>query len=169
MEDARTQDESRFNVLLTEDRPHSDVHWISQLPRLLQPQGVMAYVAGTGREAVELAERTEIHAAVIDLGTPIGDAADAADPVRAAPGGFWMLELMRRLPSRPPVVMLRPPAFSRRQADRILTEALRLGVFSVMNKPVDLEQLLAVFQRLIDRRYRGAWPGRRSPRDRLMQ
>jgi DNA-binding NtrC family response regulator len=58
------------------------------------------------------------------------------------------------------VVILRPPAFSQRQAEHMLNEALRLGAFSVLEKPVDLEQLLAVFRRLIDRRYRGAWPGR---------
>ena len=42
---------------------------------------------------------------------------------------------------------------------RALNEALRLGAFSVMEKPVDVEQLLGVFRRLMDKRYRGNWPG----------
>ena len=78
---------------------------------------------------------------------------------QAGPAGLWLLELLRRMPNQPPVVLLRKPAYSRSQAERILRDALRLGVFSVMNKPVELEQLLAVFQRLVDRRYSGAWPG----------
>ena len=71
---------------------------------------------------------------------------------------MWLLELLRLLPKRPPVVILRKPAFSQRQADRVLNEALRLGAFSVMNKPIDIEQLLVVFRRLMDSRYFGTWP-----------
>jgi CheY-like chemotaxis protein len=172
------QSGTRFNILLTEDRPHTgEQHWTDQLPRLLQPQGVEAFVASTGRDAIRLAERFAIHAAVIDMGTPLGEALDAmssppsggsgavpspptpSGAAQAGPAGLWLLELFRRMPNRPPVVLLRKPAYSRGQAERILRDALRLGAFSVMNKPVELEQLLAVFQRLVDRRYSGAWPG----------
>jgi len=152
----------RFNLLLTEDRPHvGEHHWTAQLPQLLVPHGVNAFVVDSGEKAIAVAEQMEIHAAVIDLGTPRGD----GDPwqmrpgiASAGPGGLWLLELFRRLPNRPPVVLLRKPAYSREQAERLLREALRLGAFSVMNKPVNLEQLLAVFQRLVDRRYSGTWP-----------
>jgi len=158
---------SRFNLLLTEDRPHDvgEQHWTSQLPQLLVSQGVNSLVVDSGEKAIALAERMEIHAAVIDLATPRGH--DNALPPRpgassafagAGPGGLWLLELFRRLPNRPPVVLLRKPAYSYVQAQRLLREALRLGAFSVMNKPVEIEQLLAVFQRLVDRRYSGTWP-----------
>ena len=156
---ARPKSEPRFNVLLTEDRPHPESHWTRQLPRLLQPQGVQSYVAHTGREAIDLAEQMQFHAAVVDLHIPIGAAADDHPAVDSTSGGgMWLLELIRRLPNRPPVVVLRRPAFSQRQAERMLNQALRLGAFSVMNKPVDIEQLLGVFRRLMDRRYSGAWP-----------
>ena len=151
---------ARFNVLLTEDRPHSDQHWTSQLPRLLEPQGVVSHVVQTGQQAIDLAERMEIHAAVIDLATPIYAELGKRPQSHVCPGGIWLMELMRRLPNQPPIVMLRKPAFSQRQAVRTLTDALRLGAFSVMNKPVDVEQLLGVFRRLLDKKYRGAWPGR---------
>lgn len=153
---------ARFNLLLTEDRPHvGEQHWTALLPRLLVPQGVNAFVVDSGQKAIAVADRMEIHAAVIDLGTPRGKG--TAWQMRpglpsAGPGGLWLLELFRRLPNSPPVVLLRKPAYSRVQAERLLREALRLGVFSVMNKPVDIEQLLAVFQRLVDRRYSGTWP-----------
>lgn len=154
---------ARLNVLLTEDRPHAPEHWTGQLPRLLAPQGVAAYVARSGREAIDLAGRVQLHAAVIDLSTPLGDdehdtATGPGGADTRSPAGIWLLELFRRLPNQPPVVVVRGPAVSARQFDRLMREALRLDAFSVVNKPVDLEQMLTVFQRLIDRRYRGAWP-----------
>jgi len=152
---------TRLNVLITEDRPHAPEHWASQLSRLLEPQGVAAYLARSGREAIDLAQRVRIHAAVIDMGTPFGDDAtvdQAPSSGGEEPAGFWLLELFRRLPDRPPVVVVRGPVLSQRQLDRLMHEALRLEVFSVMSKPVDIEQMLTVFRRLIDRRYRGHWP-----------
>ncbi len=152
----------RFNVLLTEDRGHGDEHWINQLPRLLEPMGVRTYVARSGREAIDMAEARRIHAAVVDLATPLADA--SRGPASAGDAGMWLLELLSRLPNRPPVVVLRQPAISFREAERMLREALRLGAFSVLDKPVGLEQLLAVFRRLLDQAYRGQWPEGRQRR-----
>ena len=149
-------DDSRFNVLLTEDRPHSIDHWTRQFPRLLKPQGVTSYLAHCGHEALGMAEKLEFHAAVIDLGTPYHAPNSAS---RTAHGdGLWLLQLLQRLPNRPPTVIVNSPAFSQRQIQRMLQEVLRLGVFTVINKPVALEQLLKVFRRVVDRQYRGAWP-----------
>lgn len=138
-------------MLLTEDRPHPEEHWLSQLPRLLEPQGVVAYVARNGREAIGLAEQFQFHAAVIDLGTP-------TEPAARNIAETWLLELIARLPQRPPMVVLRGPAYNRAQAERLLRDALRLGAFSVLDKPVQIEQLLNVLRRLIDRHYHGQWP-----------
>jgi CheY-like chemotaxis protein len=166
----RRQPEARFQVLLTQDRPRGEEAWFHQLTRLLEPQGVRAFVARSGREAIAMAAREAFHAAVIDLGTPptvADDGTDPTDPLSrgfpAAPGSFgrtelWLLELLQRLPNRPPVVVLRQPAISRAQAERILGDALRLGAFSVLDKPVNLEQVLATFRRLVERQYRGQWP-----------
>ncbi|MCC5829389.1 MAG: hypothetical protein JJU36_08075 [Phycisphaeraceae bacterium] len=143
----------RFNVLLTVDREHGSEHWTNQLAQLLQPQGVHTYVARTGRQVAELVRQTPIHAAVLDMNLPLGE--DSGD---WSSGGMWALELIRRLPDRPPVVLLRSPAAMRRQAERILADALRLGAFSVLDKPVGVEDVLAVFRRLVDRQYRGRWP-----------
>lgn len=144
--------DSRLNVLLTEDRPHAPEHWSRQIGRLLEPMGITAHLAPTAREAIDVADRHTIHAAVIDLGTPLGD--DGAK----SQGGLWLVELFRRMPGKPPVVLINSPTYSQRQADRLLREALSLGAFSVMNKPIDLEQLLGVFRRLVDRQYKGSWP-----------
>lgn len=150
---------ARFCVLLTEDREHAIEHWTRQLPRLLEPQGVQARVARTGREAIDLADRHTFHAAVVDLLTP-ADEHRSSGPSGGhnVPGGLWLLELLRRHPARPPVVLVSNPNYSRRQTQRYLNEALRLGAFSVINRPVELEALLESIRRLIDRRYKGAWP-----------
>jgi len=147
----------RFRVLLTEDRPRRDEveHWTCQLPRLLEPMGVRAYLAGTGREAINVAEEHVIHAAVVDLNTPVDNASD-----RSRYGGpdVWLLELLGRMPRRPPIVVVNSPALTQRQVQRLLHDALRLGVFAVLNQPFELNQLLAVFQKVLDRVYEGAWP-----------
>lgn len=145
--------EARFNVLLTEDRLHlGEEHWTCQLPRLLQPQGVASYIAYNGQEAIEMADQLVFHAAVVDLGTPV------REPNALEAGGLWLLELMQRMPNRPPIVVINSPAYSQRQVQHLLRESLRLGAFSVLNKPIDLERLLAVFQKLLDRQYKGTWP-----------
>ena len=149
----------RFNVLLTEDRPRPDEYWSRQLPRLLEPQGVVTHLASTGRQALDLAENLPIHAAVIDMGTPMGeDSSKGADAFSGEPAGAWLMQLFQRLPNRPPVVIVHSRTYSQREADRVLRDALRLGAFSVLNKPIELEQLLRVFRRLLDRQYHGFWP-----------
>lgn len=159
--------DARFNVLLTEDREHSAGHWTRQLPRLLQPQGVRSYVARTGREAVEMVNDLEIHAALIDLATPqdapsrnsaTGETSTASPSGLGDAQGLWVLEVLRRLPQRPPVVVVNSRAIASNQAQRCLNQALRLGAFSVVNRPSDIEDMLAVIRRLIDRQYEGAWP-----------
>ena len=166
MNDTASQPNPRFNVLLTEDREHSVGHWTRQLPRLLEPQGVKAYVARSGREAVDMVNDLEIHAALIDLATPQDDpqlpGVTGSTPGLASGGGgaqgLWLLEVIRRLPQRPPVVVVNSRAIARIQAQRFLNDALRLGAFSVVNRPSDIEDMLNVIRRLIDRQYEGAWP-----------
>lgn len=155
------QPASRFNVLLTEDREHSAGHWTRQLPMLLQPQGVRSYVARTGREAVAMVSDFEIHAALIDLATPQEPRNTPGSPSAAGFGdaqGLWVLEVLRRLPNRPPIVVVNSRAIARNQAQRYLNQALRLGAFTVVNRPSDLEDMLNVIRRLIDRQYEGSWP-----------
>jgi len=149
---------ARLNVLLTEDMPREAEHWTRQLTLMLRPLGIEAYIANSGVEAVSLAKRVTFHAAVIDLHTPRGDApGEMGSPTGES--GLWLLNLMRRLPNSPPVVVLRRPAVNPAEVNRLLSETLELGVFSVLVKPVGVQDLLAQFRRLIDRRYHGAWPG----------
>ena len=153
MLNVRPDPEARFNVLLTEDRDQPTGHWTRQLPRLLQPQGVHAFVAKTGQEAVELVHHFHIHAAVIDLATP------RDHTTTEAMGGFWLLDVLRRHNQQVPVVVVNSRAATRGETQRFLNEALRMGAFSVINRPVQLESLLSVIARLLERQYDGLWPG----------
>ncbi len=172
MENVRRQPEApspaRLRVLITRDRAHGGEHWTEQLPRLLEPQGVRSYVASTGREAIDLAGQVVFHAAVIDMGTPValqgvggagGQGSPAGEGSGGIPGGLWILELFRRMPNPPAAIVVQNPAYSQRQLVQVLEKALRLGAFSVLNKPVGVEQVLDVFRRLLERQYRGGWPG----------
>ncbi len=144
--------QGRLNVLLTVDRPREDEHWTRQISVFLQPMGVNAIIADTGQEAIEIAKNTQIHAALIDLETPTGTTA------QSSAGGFWLMELLNRLEYQPPVIVVRSPTFDRQELDRLLIESMRLGAFSVLDKPLNMEDVLANFKRLLDKQYRGNWP-----------
>lgn len=159
MHESDMHPDARLNVLLTEDRPRGEEHWIEQLPRLLEPQGIAAFIARSGEEALDVANRVRIHAAVIDLAVPMARDGRPQSPAVADPAGFKLLQLFRKLPYSPPIVVVHSPVVARRDVDRLLHEALRLGAFSVLARPLQIEQFLGVFRRLVDQKYRGQWPG----------
>lgn len=148
----------RFNVLITEDRDRPIEHWTRQIPRLLEPQGVSAFIAQSGREALDISSNFPIHAAIVDLATPRDPQKQSTGSPTTASDGLWLLEVLNRQPKRPPVVVVNGRTYSARQAQRMLNEALRLGAFSVLNGPVQIETLLHTIRRLLEREYHGTWP-----------
>lgn len=142
--------DARFRVLLTEDRARPDEHWTRQLPPMLKPLGVQASIASDAKEALSILESTPIHAAVIDLNTPA--------PQSDTGGGLWLMQVIQRLPHKPPVVVINSQSYSQKQSGRMLNQALDLGAFSVVNWPVQIDTLLSTFQRLIERAYNNHWP-----------
>lgn len=149
---------SRLNLLLSYSgwQPES---WADRLPTLLAPMGVRAHRAGSGREASAVIASTPIHIAVVDLGLPLDPGVATAEATE--PAGPRLLDLLRRLDHRPPTVAVRS-AGSHRDVTRDLQAALRLGAFAVIDRPHstrDLELLLEILRRALDRHYRGCWPG----------
>lgn len=143
----------RLNMLLT-DRGQ---RWANQLPCLLQPHGVRTLRAASVNAAVRLIHRDLIHIAVIDMALPMD--ADQAEPSVGSPGGICLLKEIRRLDHRPrAIVAVRDRAFDPRVDDPILIEALRLDVFSVLDQPVEIEQILGVLRRALEKHYAGQWP-----------
>ena len=144
----------RLNMLLS-DRGQQ---WASQLPCLLEPQGVRTLRADSVTASVKLIHRDPIHIAVIDMALPMQ--VGQADPqAAAAPGGICLLKEIRRLAQRPrAIVAVRDRRFDPRIDDPILIEALKLNVFSVLDEPVEIEQILGVLRRALERHYQGRWP-----------
>ena len=140
-----------LNVLLTDTDSHQD--WAEHLPRLLEPQGVRAIRARSVGEAVEAIDREPIHAAVVNLDLPMSGS-DSEE------GGLKLLRVIQRLQPTPPSVVIRGRRFDRRVDDRMLSEALKLKAFSVLDLPVKLEQVLEVLRRILQRHYGGHWPNR---------
>ncbi len=107
-------------------------------------------------------EHTPVHAAVLDLSLPLDARRGSQSPSGSAcslnEGGVRLIELMGRLAMRPPLVIVRQPR-SMREDQRTLALAMKLGAFAVVNRPVDLEAMLQILSRLLDRHYRGRWPG----------
>jgi len=151
MLDTRSDSSHRLNVLLTDDEHQ---HWAGQLPRLLEPQGVRAICVEDVPQALEAIESHRIHAAVVNLEIPMDHGASAAEPE----GGLKLLRVIQRLEPVPPAVVIRGRRFDRRDG-RTLSEALKLDAFSVLDQPVQLEQLLEVMRRMLRRYYGGRWPG----------
>lgn len=148
----------RLNLLLSHAGWEED-SWADRLPCLLQPMGVCALRAGTGREASEVIRSQPIHIAVVDLGLPLERCPAAAAPAEEC--GPRLLQLLSRLNPIPPTVVIKR-ARTRRDDRREITDALRAGAFAVIDRPrgpADLELLLEVLRRCLRRHYDGRWPG----------
>jgi CheY-like chemotaxis protein len=150
--------EGRLNMLLSYDswRPES---WADLLPRLLAPMGVTAYRVHSGREATEMLRHgPRFHVAVVDLALPLEAGAERREACREEACGARLLQLLERLPSPPPTVVINRQGSSR-EREAQTAAALRHGAFSVVQRPVDMELMLEVFRRLLQRHYQNRWPG----------
>lgn len=148
----------RLNLLLSHSQ-WRDEHWADSLPRLLEPMGVHAWTVHSGRQATDLIRNVRVDIAVVDLSLPLDD---NGEPVANAPSieeaGVRLLELLTRLPSRPPTLVVKRRR-TRREDTREVSHALRAGAFAVIERPVHLETLLEVMRRVLCRHYADRWPG----------
>lgn len=149
----------RLNLLLSWGgwRPDS---WADTLDCLLRPLGVRSMQARTARQAEQVIRTNPIHIAVVDLGLPLdvpGGRCGGGHHYEEA--GCRILELLRRMESPPPTVIVRSTRASR-EAARDLAAALRFNAFAVVDRTsADAELMLKVLQRCLDRCYQGRWPG----------
>lgn len=148
----------RLNLLLS---------WVSwrddspadRLPTLLEPLGITSIRARSARQAEQVIRTTPVHFAVVDLGLPLSD----NPPPDAPPAGTRVLELLRRLESPPPTVIVKGPR-SLREERRHVHAALNADAFAVIDRAgADLEILLRILQRAMHRFYQGQWPADKPP------
>ncbi len=151
----------RLNLLLSYAGWQPD-SWADRLPRLLEPMGVRALRASTGRHASLVMQQSTIHIAIVDLGLPLDEAAGPGPAESAVEeGGARLLELIGRLASPPPTVVVKRSR-THRDDNREIAAALRSGAFAVVDRPRDpndLELMLEVMRRCLRRYYKGLWPG----------
>ena len=124
----------RLNLLLSAAGPLAwrDESWAQCLAQLLEPMGVRTYRVHSGHEAARLIESTRVHIALVDLGLPLTDARPGV--AGGGPeGGARLLELLSRLQSPPPTVVLKPERTAREDA-RTLCSALGAGAFAVLER-----------------------------------
>ena len=100
---------------------------------------------------------TTVHIALVDLALPLDDSTDD-DPTSVPEGGPRLLELLGRLETQPPTVVVKRGK-GRRDDERTLCRALRAGAFAVLERPVRVETALEVMRRILQRYYQGCWPG----------
>jgi len=128
---------SRLTVLL----PTEQEGWHQTVAQLLEPQGVQTILARSGREALELIESRPLHAVVLDAAMP-------------GLGGLQVVKLMRELHKATPAILL-----ASNLTNSLLREALTMQVFSVLQKPVELNMLLDALARVLRRYHENRWPG----------
>jgi hypothetical protein len=159
----------RLNLLLSYAGWEAEP-WVDRLPLLLEPMGVHSVRAESGQEASRVLRHVAIHIAVVDLALPLedrgmqvggggGDALDEAPEF--AEGGPRLLELLARLDEPPPVVAIKRGRTQRVDA-RDTSAALKFGAFAIVDRPrvqQELDTLLEVLRRCLERHYHGRWPG----------
>jgi len=158
-----SQPDHRLNLLLSWGgwRPDS---WADRMACLLEPMGVQSLRVRTARQAEQVIRTTAIHVAVVDLGLPMDFGASA--PCEDA--GPRVLEMLKRATAGAgggagdgggvPTVIVRSPR-SQRDACREMTAALHFNAFAVVDRrSADVEQMLKLLQRVLERHYQGRWP-----------
>jgi len=149
---AANRSKHRLNLLLTRGGWREDAT-IVQLPSLLEPMGIRSLTANSGEEATNVIENNVIHIALVDLSLPL-----RASCTKGTPAGERILQLLRRLDSPPPTIVLRPRQVSQRAAGRSLARSMQEGAFTVVDRPARLETLLDALRRVLHRYYRNEWP-----------
>lgn len=108
--------------------------WLPALERIVGPQWLRPRLVRDERELLDVIGAGRVHAAVLD------DEAEWALDV------LQLLRLVRQLNAMLPVVVV-----TRHSDRRWLENALRLTVFSVVTKPLQLEALLRQIERMMTR------------------
>jgi len=119
------------NVLLSD----ANWAWPQAVTTIFQPRNINALVADCSRDMVHLVASNRIHLAILDA---------ALDDL----SGLRTLKIIRKHDEHVPSILL-----AHGVDEDFLAEALRLGVFSVLDKPVDLSLLAGMIDRLFVKNY----------------
>jgi DNA-binding NtrC family response regulator len=109
--------------------------WPVAMREIFEPRGVNLLMARSVNDFVSVIERRRIHTAIVDIDSQESD-------------GLTTIKIIRiGYPLIPCIVL------TDRVEDKILSRALELDVFSVIDKPVDMDVLLGQLNKLFVKRY----------------
>ena len=123
--------------------------WPQAVTEIFRPRGINALVAQSPADTVRLVTNNKIHLAILDLQPQPTTAPCSGQPVPPDhTAGLQMLRSIRNHDRLLPCILL-----AGRVDPRLLAQALNLGAFSVMAKPVDLNLLTEQIDRLFVKYY----------------
>ena len=120
-----------INVLASE----ANWAWPEALRSIFRPRGVNLLVAQSAGQFVNIIERRRIHTTIVDMDSEKSN-------------GLATIKIIRMDYPLVPCILLSSAA-----GESLLGEALRLDVFSVIGKPVDMNILLEQLNRLFVKKY----------------
>jgi len=115
----------------------SDANWAwpQAMCGIFRPRGVNLLVADSANQFVNIIEQRQIHAAIIDMGSEKSN-------------GLATIKIIRMDYPLLPCILLKSMA-----NESVLSKALQLDVFSVIDKPVDMGILRQQLDRLFMKKY----------------
>ncbi len=128
----RTQPDE-FNILASE----ANWAWPEALRDIFEPRGVNLLVAQSPSEFVNVIERKRIHTTIVDMDSETS--------------GLMTIRIIRMNYPLLPCILLASEVGA-----AMLSKALQLDVFSVIDKPVDMQVLQDQLNRLFIKKYHSA-------------
>jgi len=113
----------------------ADWAWPEAVRNILRPRGVNLLVASDADELIHIIGRRRIHTAIVDMDSEKSH-------------GLATIRIIRMEHPRLPCILL-----TRAVGESLLGKALRLNVFSVIDKPVDMGILREQLHRLFIKKY----------------
>jgi len=127
----RLSQPSTVNVLIG----NANWAWPQAVAELFRPRGINALVANSSNEMVNIIDKNKVHLALLDV---------SFDQLT----GLQTLKIIRKHDKLLPCILL-----AQLINERLLSEALSLDVFSVLNIPVDITRLQEQLNRLFVKYY----------------
>ncbi|MEE9584644.1 MAG: response regulator [Candidatus Brocadiales bacterium] len=124
----------RYSLLITDKDEISR----ETMKELFEPEGYNTYLAGSGREAIEIAREVLIHALITDMNLPDISGLDTF--------GFIKKEFQVVLPC----ILL-----SRNASKETLLRAISAEAYTVISKPINLDALHFAMKQIMKKYYRG--------------
>jgi DNA-binding NtrC family response regulator len=112
-----------------------DWAWPQAIKQIFETRSVELLMVHRPDEALNVLQHRRIHTAIVDMGS-------------RAISGLSMVKIIRSNYPTLPCILLADQA-----EEKLLSAALELDVFSVMNKPVDIDLLQKQLNRLFVKRY----------------